>query len=134
MKLVVCEIFLTLKGISGIYNVYHFDDSNNLKVEMSSKKKRQQKKGALKQKTGPPRYTCIEVSRKYHPKPVCFFINFFGDKKEQLFILLFYLLVNVSRGWRSFGSCSAWEGANYLPCGRRGYLVRELEVRGNYTD
>ena len=28
-------------------------------------------------------------------------------------------IVNVSRGRESFGSCSAWEGANDLPWGRK---------------
>ena len=34
---------LILKDKSGIYNVYHIADSNNLRVEISSKKRGQQK-------------------------------------------------------------------------------------------
>ena len=38
----------TMKEKGGIYTVYHFVDFNNLRVEISSKKRRQQKKSALK--------------------------------------------------------------------------------------
>ena len=101
---------LILKNKGGIYTAYHFVDSNNLRVEMSSKKRRQQKKCALKQRIEVLLYTCIEVS---------VFLFFFCRQKEQLLILLFSLLVNVSIGGENFESCSAWEGANGLPWGRK---------------
>ena len=60
------------EGKGGIYTIYHFVGSNNLRFEISLKKRRQQKKGALKQRTETPLCTCVEV----------FFIVYFGDKKE----------------------------------------------------
>ena len=41
--------------------------------------------------------------------------------------------VNRKRGGESFGSCSAWEGANDLPWGRKD-LPGGLGVEGNYID
>ena len=46
MKRCILELILRDKG--GIYTVYHFADSNNLRVEKYSKKRGKQKKGALK--------------------------------------------------------------------------------------
>ena len=57
-----CILRIILKNKGGIYTFYYFVDSNKLKIETSSKKRRQQNKGALKQTIEAPLYTCIEVS------------------------------------------------------------------------
>ena len=71
-----------MKGKSGMYTVYHFVDFNNLRVEISSKMRRQQKKGALKQTIETTLKICIGVSRKLHAKPAYFFIVSLVIKKE----------------------------------------------------
>ena len=48
-----------------------------------------------------------------------FFYSFFADRKNS-YLFFYSLLVNVSIGGENFESCSAWEGANGLPCGRKG--------------
>ena len=72
----------TLRDKDGIYTVHHFVDSNNLRVGISSQKKRQKKNGAQKQRIETPLHTCIGVSRKFHSKPM--FFCFLVRKKEQL--------------------------------------------------
>ena len=42
-------------------------------------------------------------------------------------------IVDMSSGQGSFGSCSAWKGANDSPGGRK-CLPGEPGVAGNYTD
>ena len=64
-----CVFEANLEGQGWYYTFYHFGDSNKLIVEISSKKRRQQKNGALNQKIEKALYTCIEASVFY-----CFLI------------------------------------------------------------
>ena len=63
---------LILKDKGSIYTTYHFIDSSNLRVEIPSKRRGQQKNGALEQRTEAPLHACTGVSRKFTAKPVCF--------------------------------------------------------------
>ena len=76
-----CIFHANREGQGGVYTVYHFVDSDNLRVETSSKKRRQQRKGVLKSRCEIPVHTFIGVSRKFHAEPV-FCCCFFGDTKE----------------------------------------------------
>ena len=72
------------EGKGGIYTIYHFVGSNNLRFEISLKKRRQQKKGALKQRTETPLCTCIEV-----------FLLFFLVIKKNNFLFFYSIFMSI---------------------------------------
>ena len=63
--------------------VYHFVDCK-LRIEISSKMRPQEKKGALKLRIEPPLHFYIGVSRNFH-KACMFFYCFFGDENGIVF-------------------------------------------------
>ena len=84
-----------VKGKVGINTVYRFVDPD-LGVNTPSKKRSQQKKGTLEQRTEAPLQTFIGISRKFHAKRVCFFIAFLVIKKSS-FIDLFINISNLRK-------------------------------------
>ena len=142
-----------------ISTVYHFVDSK-LRAEISSKKRGQQKMGALKWWIDAPLLTCIGASRKFYAKSIafCYYYCFFWWPKTiaSTSSIFFYPLiigffwfaklwlkfeekihtkvtVNVSRGGEGLEDVLHGSGANDLPWRRKG-LPGGPREEWNYTD